>query len=304
MGAAPDMSGRMPDFVIIGAMKAATSTLQAQLAAQAGIFMSTPKEPNFFSDEAAWVRGLGWYRGLFEGTPAGWLCGEASTHYTKLPTHPDALPRIAEHLPDARFIYMMRHPIDRLISHYAHGWLERSIDGPIDAAIDRWPELIDYGRYAMQIAPWLERFGPDRILPVFMERMIASPQSELERIARFIGHDGPVQWRDDVEAQNVSGERLRDSRLRDVIVYSAPVTFIRHHLIPQAVRDRIKKRWQMTDKPCLGPDALARVTAIFDADLATLGPMLGIELDCAGYKQAISAAAPDWSIRSDRPTSS
>jgi len=49
------MNGNLPDFIIIGAMKSATSTLHEQLRLQSGIFMSTPKEPNFFSDELnAW----------------------------------------------------------------------------------------------------------------------------------------------------------------------------------------------------------------------------------------------------------
>ena len=56
---------RMPDFIIIGAMKCATSTLHDQLAEQPGFVMSEPKEPNFFSDEENWAKGLGWYSGLF-----------------------------------------------------------------------------------------------------------------------------------------------------------------------------------------------------------------------------------------------
>ena len=56
----------LPDFVIIGAMKCGTSTLAAQLGAQDGVFMTTPKEPNFFSDDAVFAQGLPWYESLFE----------------------------------------------------------------------------------------------------------------------------------------------------------------------------------------------------------------------------------------------
>jgi len=63
------MSGRLPDFVIIGAMKCGTSTLHEQLAAQRSVYMSTPKEPNFFSDDEQWGRGIGWYTSLFEAAP-------------------------------------------------------------------------------------------------------------------------------------------------------------------------------------------------------------------------------------------
>ena len=59
------MTGPDPDFIIIGAMKCGTSTLAAQLACQDGVFLTTPKEPNFFSDDEIYARGHGWYRSLF-----------------------------------------------------------------------------------------------------------------------------------------------------------------------------------------------------------------------------------------------
>ena len=54
-----------PDFIVIGAMKSATTTLHEQLARQPGIFMCHPKEPNFFSDDENYARGWGWYGSLF-----------------------------------------------------------------------------------------------------------------------------------------------------------------------------------------------------------------------------------------------
>ncbi|MDO5706469.1 MAG: sulfotransferase domain-containing protein, partial [Paracoccus sp. (in: a-proteobacteria)] len=112
----------MPDFLIIGAMKCGTSTLAAQLGAQTGIFVTTPKEPNFFSDDAEWARGIDWYRALFDGAAPGDLKGEASTHYTKLPNHPHTLERLRPHVPAPRLIYLIRNPLDRLVSHYIHEW--------------------------------------------------------------------------------------------------------------------------------------------------------------------------------------
>ena len=54
-----------PDFIVIGAMKSATTTLHEQLARQPGVIMSRPKEPNFFSDDRIYARGWGWYSSLF-----------------------------------------------------------------------------------------------------------------------------------------------------------------------------------------------------------------------------------------------
>ena len=50
----------LPSFIMIGAMKAATSTLHQQLARQPGIFMREPKEPNFFSADQWFARCLDW----------------------------------------------------------------------------------------------------------------------------------------------------------------------------------------------------------------------------------------------------
>ncbi|ATE67436.1 sulfotransferase [Rhizorhabdus dicambivorans] len=275
-------------------MKAATSTLHMQLAAQPGIFMATPKEPNFFGNPDRWALGLGWYQGLFAAARTDDLCGEASTHYTKLPTLPDALPRLRDTIPDARLIYMMRHPIERLVSHYSHGWLERSIDGPIETAIEHHPELIDYGRYAMQIAPWITAFGRDAILPVFAERLAIASQQELERACRHIGYAGEARWDESIARQNVSGERLRDSPWRDRLVDHPLVGAIRRRLVPRSVRNRIKRHWQMREQPALS-DALHRhLTGIFDHDLADLGRLLGTPLDCARFRDVVRERPLSW----------
>lgn len=293
------MSGRLPDFVIIGAMKSATSTLHVQLAAQPGFCMSEPKEPNFFSDADQWAKGMDYYQGLFAAAAPDDLCGESSTHYTKLPDLPDALPRIARHLPQARFIYVMRHPIDRLVSHYVHGWTERTVEGPIDQAAARYPELIDYGRYAMQITPWLERFGPDAVLPVFFERLLAHPQTELERVCRFLGYAGQPLWQHGTH-DNASDQRLRKSPLRDAVVNNPIVTLVRRGLVPQSVRNRVKTLWQMREKPVLGDAEKARLSAIFDEDLAALGALLGADLNCANFVSSVRDNALEWEAAPDR----
>ncbi|NET50413.1 MAG: sulfotransferase, partial [Merismopedia sp. SIO2A8] len=104
-----------PNFIIIGAMKCATSTLHEQLALQPNIFMSELKEPNFFSNDEEYDKGLESYWPHFTGATPTDLCGESSTHYTKLPTYPLTIERLQRSVPEAKFIYVMRHPINRLV---------------------------------------------------------------------------------------------------------------------------------------------------------------------------------------------
>ena len=89
---------RLPDFIVMGAMKSATSTLHEQLSMQHGLFMSEEKEPNFFSNDEVYAKGLDWYSSLFANAPPGAACGESSTHYTKLPTYPQTVARMREAL--------------------------------------------------------------------------------------------------------------------------------------------------------------------------------------------------------------
>ena len=264
----------LPDFVIIGAMKCATSTLAAQLAAQPGIFVTDPKEPNFFSDDTVFARGRDWYEGLFAAAPPGALKGEASTHYTKLPTHPQACPRMAALLEAPRLVYVIRDPLERLVSHYLHGVSLGEIRGGLDSALARHPELVEYGRYAMQLAPWLERYGAERICLSSLERIEADPEGELARIARFIGHDGPVAWAGEHARENASAERVRRFPGYALLVESRTGTALRRALVPSGLRRAIRARLSMRERPALAEAERARLIEVFTADRAELARLL------------------------------
>ncbi len=275
----------LPNFVVIGAMKSATTTLALQLASQEGVFISDPKEPNFFSNDEIYAKGMGWYESLFAGANGCQLVGEASTHYTKLPTYPRTLERCRAALPDVKLIYVMRHPIDRVVSQYIHEWSQRLISGPIDDEIAGNPWIVDYGRYAMQIAPWLEAYGASRVLPVFNERLREAPQAELERVCAFLGYSGTPVWAEAGD-QNVSEQRLRKSPLRDAVLNAPGLKQIRRGLIPQGLRDHAKGLWRIKSRPELSPAVRRMLETLYDKDLRELSSMLGLDtpLTCANFK--------------------
>ncbi len=289
------MRPRLPDFIIIGAMKSATTTLHEQLARQPGLFMSRPKEPNFFSDDDVFARGLDWYSSLFGGAEPGAICGESSTHYTKRPTHPKTVDRMAAALSDVKVIYVMRHPIDRLLSHHGHEVTNGRTTQGVREAVEEIPELVDYGRYHMQLEPYLEAYGTSRVLPVFFCRLVHDPQEELERIARFLGAAIEPIWDETLRPQNVGSERLRSSALRNAIAQAPILTPIRQRLIPKCVTDPIKSLWRSgVEAPPLPPDLMDQLGDRFDDDLSRLGKRLGVELNCESFREVTESRALEW----------
>lgn len=247
-------------------MKTGTSTLHAQLVAQDGIFMSDPKEPNFFSDDPVYRRGMAWYESLFDGALPGDLKGEASTHYTKRPTYPDCIERMSKTLPDVKLIYVTRDPIDRLISHYIHEWTQNVISCDLNEALDRHPELIAYSRYAYQLEPYLDHFAPEQIFIANQAQMRTCPQALLERLGIFLGCAKPLIWRDNIDARNVSAERIRRFPLYSLLVDNSLAEMLRRNLVPQSIRSRVKERYQMKTRPELTKDAQKRLNEIFSKD--------------------------------------
>jgi hypothetical protein len=263
----------LPDFLIVGAMKCGTSTLQAQLAAEPGVFMTTPKEPNFFSDDDVYARGLDWYRQLFSEAGPDDLKGEASTHYTKLPTYPETLPRMAAVLETPRIVYMIRNPVDRAVSHYIHEWSQGGMGHDPAAAFERHPELVEYGCYGMQIGPFVQRYGVANVLLTSLERLKAEPEAELARIGAFLGLATPPRWKDELGAQNVSSERVRRLPMQELLVDNPVARTLRRTLVPKAARTWIRDRRKMENRPELPAALRPRLEAAFAEDRSRLAAL-------------------------------
>ncbi len=261
-----------PDFIIIGAMKCGTSTLQAQLAAQAGVFMTTPKEPNYFSDDDVYGLGSDWYASLFADAQSNDVTGEASTHYTKLPTYPETIARMQSEIAAPKMIYLIRNPVQRAISHFVHEWTENRMGDDIEQAFRDNITLVDYGRYAMQIKPFIDAYGADAVHLTCLEGLKADPDGEFAKITDFLGLKD-AKWTHDLEAQNVSSERSRPLPFHGLLVDNPIATTLRRILVPKFVRTMIRESRSMKQRPELTEQLTQDLEQIYTNDRASLADL-------------------------------
>ena len=260
-----------PDFMIIGAMKAGTSTLYDQLARQPDIFMTTPKEPAFFADDAIYAQGADWYRSLFAEAPADARRGEASTHYTKLPTYPQTVARMQSLKLKPKLIYVIRNPVQRAMSHYLHERSQGVMGEDMTASFEAYPELVEYGCYALQVRPFVEAFGQDSIYLSSLEQLKADPDTEFAKIGAHIGSLSPLVWDHEARPQNVSAERMRRLPMHGLLVESRLSKLLRRSLMPQSLRQKLRAARTMgTARPELPLPLRSRIEARFGEDRAAL----------------------------------
>lgn len=181
------MTERIPDFALIGAMKAGAAALYRQLRTHPGVFMPELQEPNFFVTEKNWGRGFDWYRSLFADAPQGALLGEASTNYSKGTTFRGVPERLRAYVPDLKIIYLLRDPIQRIRSHYDHAASRGREDKGPEAAITRTSVYLRNSLYGAELQRYLEHFPSEQILVVLTEDLRDDPESLLARVQDFLG---------------------------------------------------------------------------------------------------------------------
>lgn len=194
-----------PNFIIIGAAKSGTTTLYKYLCRHPQVYMSQPKEPDFFSLDSNYARGIDWYQSLFTSAQSSQVCGEASTTYSRLQQYPKTVERLVDFLPNAKLIYIMRHPVDRAYSFYTYRF-KGSQQNPeflaarnelvtaktFEQAIENNSDLIDSSDYLYQINKYLEYYPRESFLFLLMEDLIRQPQEEVKKICNFIGVDPTI----------------------------------------------------------------------------------------------------------------
>lgn len=207
----------LPDFIVIGAQRAGTTSLYRYLIQHPSARGALPAKGVHYFD-TSFEKNDAWYRAHFptrltrryvalrNGTEL--VTGEGSPYYI---FHPHSPQRIADLLPHVKLIAMLRNPVDRAYSHHQHevarGFEHLTFEEALDREQERLagevekmrrdPLYVSFGHqhhsylarglYGEQIKLWHSFFPRDQLLILKSESFFADPGRELERVQRFLG---------------------------------------------------------------------------------------------------------------------
>lgn len=174
-------------MLLIGAQKAGTSALHAQLGAHPDVFASAPKELHFFSHNHGRPRDLDEYSRRFAGAADAAIVIESSTTYSMFPAAPGTPARIDEALGDVKLIYLMRDPIERMRAGYVQALSAGAEVRPIAEALVQDTRYLYPSLYATQIEQYLAHFPRERLLCLRHEDLSGDPGATLDAVLTFLG---------------------------------------------------------------------------------------------------------------------
>jgi hypothetical protein len=286
------MISRRPDFFIVGAPKAGTSSLYYYLSQHPNVFLSEPKEPHFFHNRRSpgspvlGEKNLNEYLRLFEGVPDNVRAGEASTSYLY---SANAAREIREVCPDAKIMMILRDPVDRAYSHYWNHVRDGNEHLSFEEALWDEAERIENrrwcgsyyvagGRYAEQVARYLDVFGREAVKVYLFEDLKRDARGVCWDAFSFLGVDPDVPI-NTKEAYNRSGQPRSTQLSRfsyrlsknEFVAKMLPVT-LRH-----GAKEWLLKR-NVRPAPKMDPRTRLRLQDAYRDDILCLGELIGRDL--------------------------
>lgn len=208
-----------PNFFLIGAPKAATTSLAYLLDQHPQIFISKPKEPFFFSREEKWNLGWKWYESCFIGSEKALAIGDASTDYSLTDTYSECLDRISKYQPDARIIYILRDPLQLIESFWLEKLRSKETLLSFNKAVKKEPIFVESCLYYKHYNAYNNYFSSDKILILFFEDFIKNPNATLARVVSFLNLNSFSSFKDVKVSRNAIVSRsLEETAARPFVV--------------------------------------------------------------------------------------
>lgn len=284
----------LPTFFIIGAPKAGTTSLHNYLDAHPRIQMSAVKEPRFFAGPENGipyppdrVGDLDAYEALFD--PAAEVRGESSTDYATHPRRPGVPERIKELVPAARFVYLVRDPVARTVSHFKMTTAllgeRRTLREALGDLSDLHSPYLSPSLYATQLELYLRTFPQARVLVIDQADLQANRRQVLSQVFDFLSVESDVPLDGfDQEHLDSSDWRAYPSGYADFVArHVAP----RFRWIPQGLRRSARRTvervlWRPLDTS-LDDELRGRLEDLYAPEVARLRTLTGKEF-------------PTWSV--------
>jgi hypothetical protein len=271
----------LPNLIIIGGQKCGTTSLHMYLAAHPEISMSTEKELNFFTSWGLRA-GLDWYESQFGAAP---VRGESSPAYTAWPHHPDVPEAIHRALPDVKLIYLVRDPVDRILSEYLHKAGHGLESRPLEAVVqdDDFEEspYVAKSRYAMQLERYLRLFERSQLLVLTQEELLGDRRGTVRTVFRFLGVDdsfvSPRFLRRYNQARDWRGAEAAERRARALL---GDERYERLAADLPRIVTRVSRRALLRPiaRPELSAELHDRLVALLADDTARLADITGLDL--------------------------
>jgi hypothetical protein len=289
----------LPTFVIIGAGRSGTTSLNAYLHQHPEVFMCYPKEPNYFAlslplkltgPAATFVRQMSAttleaYEALFAGVTNEKAIGEASPRY--LPS--DIAPRrIRETIPEVRLVAVLRHPVERSYAAYLgsrrDGFERASTFEEALRACARGersaPGFTDYttaGFYHANLTRYYQFFLRERIRVYLYDDLQQDPVALMRDLFGFIGVDQSFQ--PDMTQRLGRTGTIRDPLLGTLWRTSRPLRDALRPFLANSLRDRVLARIiRDLARPPLAPETRRYLLNLYREDTLRLQDLLGRDL--------------------------
>lgn len=293
----------LPNFLVIGAAKAGTTSLRTYLDQHPEIFVAARGEPSFFAHEGetpafsgpgdaewanAFVTDLEAYRGLFAGAADHRAVGEISPRYLYFEKAPE---RIASHVPETRLIAILRHPVDRAYSHFLMNrgrdcepatTLAEAIDREAEREAQGWGwdwRYVGAGLYHGQMERYYARFPKERI-KVFLYEDLRDQDAFFSEMFRFLGVN--PDFRPDTSARSRKASLPKSYALQRLVKESGGAREVLKQLMPAGVRSRAKQwatSWNAKTPERLAPEIRRDLfERCFAEDCRRLEPLIGRSL--------------------------
>jgi len=289
----------LPNFFILGAAKAGSTSIYKALKLHPEIFLSFDKEPQFFSKDEHYKQGLGWYsQTFFSGASEFKLRGEATPHY--LYWAEKVAPRMLNSFStnELRFIVSLRNPIARAYSWYWNMVRQEEEDLDFESAIAheqirlkkyaeelRTSGSMSYGYfkggcYTDQLEAYFSVFPREKFIFLLQEDLSADFMGTLQTLFSFLG----VQKEIGVPIHRMNPSGLPRSRwVEHVLRKPSRAKNLVKALLPFPIRYRLKVKLlelnkKAFDYPDMDEEIAASLTDRFRDQIIRLQDLIEVDL--------------------------